>query len=619
MDVLVRFYSSNSGIVEVHFLKAVMFGHAFADTVSQAILDLLSDLKLPVSNILSLAADGPNVNKAIKTKLDLAVINAGGKGLVDIGFCNLHVVHNSFRKGLDKYGAKAEDLCIDVFYFFKRSSAQREDYQKIQEDLALEEHVFVRHVQTRWLSLLPAVIRILEQWDRLKKFFSKLDKNEGHRTKEIYSTLISDEARVQFTFLKEIKPLFDEFLLVFQTEGPVIHSLYASLVLLTKKLLRRFMKDSYVHGKTGTDLAGEDMQKSIADVKCHIKDDDIELGEDTRQIIKSLKSPLAKKHCIEGIRSFYVITSTYLIKNQPFRNEFLKALICLHPDHRGHKSGIRYIKNVAQKLPCTEDLSSVADEWKVYMEDTIPDEWYMSSNLPTRIDTYWSKVLQLKAPNGELKYKNLAKVVQCCLSLAHSNADTERSLSVNKRMLTTERMSLSEETINGLRHVKDGVKACGGQPYCVPITRKLISACKNANARYEDYRTKAKDTELKKAAEAKAAEEESKEAERLQNERKEKLKKLSENQKMVDDEEKEAQEKFANANLLLDEAQKRLSQAITAKDFNEISIASGLLDVSQKKLQDCKATLEKCGEKKRKLFSKYAAVGSVSAAKKSKK
>lgn len=145
MDILIWFYSSKSGSVQVQFLKAVMFGHAFADTVKDAILDVLTELELPVSNILSIAADGPNVNKAIKKKLDMVIVDACGKGLVDIGFCNLHVVHNSFRKGLDKYGSTAEDLCINVFYFFKRSSTRREDYQKIQEELALDEHNFLRH------------------------------------------------------------------------------------------------------------------------------------------------------------------------------------------------------------------------------------------------------------------------------------------------------------------------------------------------------------------------------------------------------------------------------------------------------------------------------------------
>ena len=42
----------------------------------------------------------------------------------------------------------------------------------------------------------------------------------------------------------------------------------------------------------------------------------------------------------------------------------------------------------------------------------------------------------------------LPKMVKCALALCHSNADVERSLSVNKRMLTKMNTRMSEETIN---------------------------------------------------------------------------------------------------------------------------------------------------------------------------
>ena len=56
-----------------------MFGHAFADTVTDRLLELLTTLKLPVSKLLSISTDGPNVNKAIKKKLDLTVIKVSIK------------------------------------------------------------------------------------------------------------------------------------------------------------------------------------------------------------------------------------------------------------------------------------------------------------------------------------------------------------------------------------------------------------------------------------------------------------------------------------------------------------------------------------------------------------
>jgi len=46
------------------------------------------------------------------------------------------------------------------------------------------------------------------------------------------------------------------------------------------------------------------------------------------------------------------------------------------------------------------------------------------------------------------------------LVLPHSNANVERSLSVNNRTVTKEKSKLSEKSINGLRAMKDFVKFC---------------------------------------------------------------------------------------------------------------------------------------------------------------
>ena len=53
----------------------------------------------------------------------------GFQGLVDVGTCTIHIVHNSFGKGLDKYGKDAEQLVIDWQSLFKYSAARREDYR----------------------------------------------------------------------------------------------------------------------------------------------------------------------------------------------------------------------------------------------------------------------------------------------------------------------------------------------------------------------------------------------------------------------------------------------------------------------------------------------------------
>ena len=108
--------------------------------------------------MLSLGMDAPNVNICILSKLNTVKKDKGWKQLVSCPTsCLIHVCHNSFRKGLLKYGFNAEKLCINLFYFFNKTSARQKDLFDIEQSLGLEELVLWHHVQSRWLSLVPAM------------------------------------------------------------------------------------------------------------------------------------------------------------------------------------------------------------------------------------------------------------------------------------------------------------------------------------------------------------------------------------------------------------------------------------------------------------------------------
>ena len=63
MDVLVRYFSDADGKAQVRFLKALVSGHAFAETVADELWRTLQELGLPLKNLLSISSDGPNVKK----------------------------------------------------------------------------------------------------------------------------------------------------------------------------------------------------------------------------------------------------------------------------------------------------------------------------------------------------------------------------------------------------------------------------------------------------------------------------------------------------------------------------------------------------------------------------
>ena len=164
MDVLVRYWSEAKGKVVVQFLKAIMFGRAKGDNVSRAILGALQEAgyQMPLSKLLNLGSDGPNVNKTIWSNINEKLKALGLSGLLPFVPCNMHVVHNSFREGLKVYGQSSKQLVIDLFYFFKSSPCKREDFLDVEYELGFDEEQFIRHVQCRWLTLIPALKRIVK-------------------------------------------------------------------------------------------------------------------------------------------------------------------------------------------------------------------------------------------------------------------------------------------------------------------------------------------------------------------------------------------------------------------------------------------------------------------------
>ena len=103
--------------------------------------------------------------------------------------------------------------------------------------------------------------------------------------------------------------------------------------------------------------------------------------------------------------------------------------------------------------------------------------------------------------------------MKSALSLCHSNADVERSLSVNKRVLTKERTGLKTETLIGIRHTKSAI-ARYGDVTKVPVTRDLLQAAQRAWGVYAAKLREEK--EEKKLKEKQAAAKEEKKAKKRQ-------------------------------------------------------------------------------------------------------
>ncbi|CAF1689331.1 unnamed protein product, partial [Adineta ricciae] len=133
-----------------------------------------------------------------------------------------------------------------------------------------------------------------------------------------------------------------------------------------------------------------------------------------------------------------------------------------------------------------------------------------------------------------------------------------------------DRSLLSDESINGLRATRDGVKYFGnGKPHDVPITKNLLDCVRSAHSRYCDdlEKKKAKRTMTKTVEYEQAKQDTDKEKEYC-----------------LYDEQNVLHKDLASIQKIIDEGTERLGKAILTRDFGAIGTAQLLIEGGNKKL-----------------------------------
>lgn len=579
LDILLRYFSDNNGKVVIRHWETCHIGSATADKIVTCVQESLEGL--PSDKLLSVFSDGPNVMKCFKKKMmDLY------PGLLDVGECVLHKVHNSFAYGLNVFGADVESLIVDIYYFFKRSALQSEKVRELQVKLGLPEHVFLRHVSSRWLTLETSIARIIEQFTVLKEFFKNKTQSrcESNRLANIKQAFADKSLFPKLLFLQNVSKIFVRFLKMYQTESPMIHTLYDEMVSFVKTIMGRFLNEEFFRNKQVTDI-------EIADIEKGDNWSRVDIGVDTEKSFESL-SYKDKQSIRMGARSFYISVTKYLLKSLPLQNQILRNLRCLHPSYRLKEESLQFMKFLAVQLPNVipiQEVSSVTDEFirlqaeensNIYPEvqfDTpeLEDDELSEEDengipeLPKanteRIDEYWGRILKIKDATNNLKYKNLGKVVKALLCLPHGNADVERGFSTNKHMLEN-RSSLSLHSINALRKVKCHIKTnCENKVENLQITRDLLKSARLSRQRKNDRLQ-----ELKKG---------------LKRANDENIDEINDPQKLLD-EEKELCNRLKAAQTMIENAQQTISNGIKTKNMTTIESGQILLQEATSRMNN---------------------------------
>ena len=510
-------------------------------------------------------------------------------------------VHNTFQYTMHAFAPEIADLLVDIYSFFHNSASRREDLQEYQDRLHCPRNLPVNHVPSRWLSIGPAIDRLLEQFSVYLGYFKDINKKPQkeqpkakHYTR-IMNTLVqhTDETKAKCMFLKSVIPVFSEFLLVFQKQSPQIHILYESFLELTKALLLRFVKPEEVQSHFQTDVTSVPFE----DAKSHLSETDIIVAE-LAEICEKLGT--SKKLFYLNVLKFYKTAVSKLFRTLPFGNKLLKATAIFNPCYHGKPGSVELLEileHLGRHAP--DDRDRIIDEWKLYqLEDELP-VWEKGAD----VATFWSKVLSATNTLGAPKYEKLSKVLKYVLVLPHGNADVERGFSVNSSVVTEDRPQLTELTISSLRFVKDYVKNCGSVTNVV-ISKDMITAARGAHQKYVQRIADEKEEEKKRLQQLQEDETEKLKAELEKEKLEQDAKSLKKKRKDLEEEEKLVSSDLSVGQKLLKEANEKLKKSIKDKNMEGVAVAHEMLKAAEKKSKKSSENLERVRKDRKRLSEK---------------
>ena len=305
--------------------------------------------------------------------------------------------------------------------------------------------------------------------------------------------------------------------------------------------------------------------------------------------MRNALTPFEQKMEREKMLQFYISAVKFLQKKLPFDNMLLAAASCLHPNKKKDKIGIKQLEYLAKKFGhviAEKDVSRLKDEWKLYQADENIEL------MKCRIDHYWRKVFKLKTLAGDFRYPTLWKLVKSILTLHHGNADVERSLSDNKNTCTKDRVLLKDETLIGLRRMKEYARCAGGAHNAV-VTPEMLAGMKLAKKKNDERiqeEKKEKEIAAKKLEEA-ALLEKQKEL-MIENAGKSKIS-LEEKEREYLEEEGKLNDEFMLSKRMLDDANVSIKIAIEKCDMLGVRVASELISSAQEKMKNVEDLREK--------------------------
>ncbi|XP_060835436.1 uncharacterized protein LOC132929545 [Rhopalosiphum padi] len=428
VPILIRYFKPNSGI-QIKVFEVTNLKGETANILSTYIIESLKKHKLS-DKIVAFSGDNCNTNFGGVLRKGsnnvFSILNNNLKtNIFGVG-CAAHILHNAMQSSADVLPIDVEIIVNKIFQFFHIYTVRVEHLKEFCEYANVEYKNILGSVKTRWLSLLPAITRIIDIYPGLKSYFEKQEK-----CPTILKSFFNDPMSiVWFHFLQsQLKVVCDT---VTKIEGDKISACEVAeeLEILVGKIKNR----KHLNFLTTNILS------LLNDLKNNNMYNESSFKKSTDLFYNTFLSYVEKWGChFDQLKIFHWVQ----LINCPTWENVQKCIKFLMENNRNNSN----IKLDEDNL--FDEFSHVEQIFKSRIH-----EWQKNS---AKVEVKWCEIFEYtKAHN--IDTTNISKIVEYSLAIPGTNAAVERIFSTINVLWTDEKNRFLVETIKSIIIVKTHFK-----------------------------------------------------------------------------------------------------------------------------------------------------------------
>lgn len=419
---LVIQYFTKTGI-HVKLLKLGNLKGETSDIISSFCIQTLKDQKFDLNKCIAFCGDNANVNfggrerlgrNNVFTKLKAEL----GTNIEGIG-CPAHILNNTLQTAADQLSCDIDQIVFKIFSYFAIYTVRTERLKEFCDYVSLEYKTLLSYSKTRWLSLVPAIERILKLYEALKSFFQA--------EKSPPKTLID--------FFNN--PLCEAYLWFLHSQASSIHSQILKIEGRNRSVIE-------VLDVLETTLKLTEEKKNAKFLPASVKSI---LRKNEQSGLSSMED-INKFH--EETILFYDILGEYLRKwMTPIEKFSVFSWMNLkeRPKWERVEQTYEYLKNKNIILDDNLLFSQITIISTIMAEEESKEENNWNIKLPSE---KWSFIFSKMETEFPEQYMDIFKICEYLFSIPGHNANVERIFSLMDVQWSDERNRLLTDTVEGI-------------------------------------------------------------------------------------------------------------------------------------------------------------------------